>query len=81
MLKIALIASAIIASAGTAFAGSDHYGNSTGYQPPVAVDQSPTASVTISGAYKNIDTMTKTGAKSNTVAAPDRESGQGIWGH
>ena len=81
MLRIALVASAISITMGTAFAGSDHFGNGTGDQAPVAIDHAATASVTAARPYNTIDTTTKTGAAAKIMTAPDKEPGQGIWGN
>lgn len=50
MKKIALTAAALLVAAGSAFAGSDHYGSDGANQPAAAVDSSYTASIAKTGA-------------------------------
>jgi len=45
MKKIVLAAAAVLAIAGSAFAGSDNYGSNGANPPPTSVDSSYTASV------------------------------------
>jgi hypothetical protein len=53
MKKIILATAAVLAVSGSAFAGSDNYGNSGTNQPAPAVDTTPTSSIgTDSTVYK-----------------------------
>lgn len=45
MTKIALTASAILITMGTAFAGSDNYGSARANQPAMSVDTTYTAAI------------------------------------
>lgn len=57
MTKIALTASAILISMGSAFAGSDNYGSAKATQPATSIDTAATASIKNSGASAH-DTVT-----------------------
>ncbi|RWL22813.1 MULTISPECIES: DUF680 domain-containing protein [Mesorhizobium] len=53
MTKIVLATAAVLAVAGSAFAGSDNYGSNGANQPAVAVDSSYTASIQNSAPAQN----------------------------
>ena len=74
MHKIALTTAAILVAAGSAFAGSDHYGSNNANQPVVSVDHAVTGSVKTVAGHKTADTKMK-------VATNWPDSGQGIWGN
>ncbi|RAZ83174.1 hypothetical protein DPM33_32825 [Mesorhizobium hawassense] len=81
MTRIALTTAAMLLAMGSAFAGSDHYGDTNANQSTVGVDRGLTASVRKHDVAKsaNVDTSMTTGS-----AMPDSfppESGQGIWGN
>jgi len=72
MTKIALTAAAILVATGTAFAGSDHYGDNNANQPVASqsnVDTFHTGSIVKSEK-----------AQGDANAKVPAQSGQGIWG-
>ncbi|MDX8526965.1 DUF680 domain-containing protein [Mesorhizobium sp. MSK_1335] len=80
MTRIALTAAAMLLAMGSAFAGSDHYGDNNANQSTVGVDSAYTASVGKHPVAKpaNVDASMTTGAP-GSKAWPD--PGQGIWGN
>ncbi|WP_217576600.1 DUF680 domain-containing protein [Mesorhizobium sp. GbtcB19] len=80
MTRIALTTAAMLLAMGSAFAGSDHYGDTNANQPTAGVDSAYTASVRKHEVAKpaNVDTSMTTGAP-GSKAWPD--PGQGIWGN
>ena len=82
MTKLAFSVAAMLLASSAAFAGSDHFSDTTS-QP--AVDTNATASI-----HNKVDTKVKTGAANYSVkkhgiqpatkSAAD-EPGQGIWGN
>ena len=75
-MKMILVTAALLASVGTALAGSDHYGSSTDPRvPATASDTVHTGSTSKAG---NHDGAPQTVRR---PIVPNWESGQGIWGH
>ncbi|WP_027165620.1 DUF680 domain-containing protein [Mesorhizobium sp. WSM3224] len=80
MTRIALTTAAMLLAMGSAFAGSDHYGDVNTSQPAVGVDTNLTASIRKHEVAKpaDVDTSMTTGP-AGSKASPD--PGQGIWGN
>lgn len=80
MTRIALTSAAMLLAMGTAFAGSDHYGDNNANQANSGVDSAYTASVGKHDVVKpgNVDTDMTTGA-AGSKAWPT--PGQGNWGN
>ena len=69
MTRIALASAAMLLAVGSAFAGSDHYGDINANQPTVGVDGAYTASIRKREIVKpapNVDSTIKTGASAAT---------------
>lgn len=65
MTRIALTSAAMLLAMGSAFAGSDHYGDTNAIQPPAGADNAYTASVRkheVARPAPKVDTGLKTGA-------------------
>jgi hypothetical protein len=75
MKKITLAAAALLVAAGSAIAGSDHYGSNEVRQPATASDRMHTSSIRKTGKDAGVP---KTVRK---PIVPNDEYGQGIWGH
>ena|SRR5437016_6800344 len=74
MKMTALAAAALVFTAGSAIAGSDHYGSNEGQKPATASDNTYTSSTR---------KMNNDAGVPKTVRKPvfNDEYGQGIWGH
>lgn len=75
MKTTALAAAALVITAGSAIAGSDHYGSNGAQQPATASDNVYTSSIK---KMSNDIGVPKTVRK---PIVPNDEYGQGIWGH
>ncbi|MER8480274.1 MULTISPECIES: DUF680 domain-containing protein [unclassified Mesorhizobium] len=75
MKMTVLAAVALVITAGSAIAGSDHYGSNGAQQPATASDNMYTSSIR----KMNSDTGVPKTVRKPTV--PNDEYGQGIWGH
>jgi hypothetical protein len=75
MKIIALAASALLAIAGSAIAGSDHYGSNWDY-PQSSVDKSHTSST-----KSNDGKREKIPGTVYRPTVPNDEYGQGLWGN
>ncbi|MER8554881.1 DUF680 domain-containing protein [Mesorhizobium sp. M0976] len=75
MKMTVLAAAALVITAGSAIAGSDHYGSNGGQQPATASDNMYTSSIK----KMNNDIRVPKTVRKPTV--PSDEYGQGIWGH
>jgi hypothetical protein len=80
MTRIALTTAAMLLAMGSAFAGSDHYGDNNANQATAGVDSAYTGSLGKRETAKQAkaDTTMTTGAP-GSKAWPD--PGQGIWGN
>lgn len=74
-MKAIVFAAALFVSAGTAIAGSDHYGSGGDQQPASPPDSRHTAST------KKADGNVGVPQTMHKSIYPDADYGQGIWGH
>ncbi|TIX45034.1 MAG: DUF680 domain-containing protein [Mesorhizobium sp.] len=75
MKMTVLAVAALVITAGSAIAGSDHYGSNGAQQPATASDNTYTSSIK----KMNSDIGVPKTVRKPTV--PNDEYGQGIWGH
>ncbi|QPC93843.1 DUF680 domain-containing protein [Mesorhizobium sp. INR15] len=83
MIRTVFLAAAILATTGSVFAGSDHYGADGANQPVAAVDHTLTASIRHPDMHQN-GNMDQVKTPSGMAGAQQQtwpESGQGIWGN
>lgn len=83
MIRTVFLAAAILATTGSAFAGSDHYGADGVKQPVAAVDHILTGSIRYPDMHqhKNVDKVKTPSSMAGTQHEIWPESGQGIWGN
>jgi hypothetical protein len=75
MKKTSLAAAILLVAAGSAVAGSDHYGSNSVQQPATSSESMHTSSIRKTGIDAGVqETVRK-------PIAPSKDPGQGIWGH
>jgi len=82
MTRIAIIAAAMLAVTGSAFASSDHYGSNNASQPVAGVDHALTASIRMQTIVKQTGADPKPAAPSDLdITDPvARHIADGLWG-